>query len=46
MSVSAGGSLHDELACRGRGEVWILRFRFQMHKQEKMKCLEENVNVT
>lgn len=46
MSMSADGELHNELDCRGRGEIWILRFHFHIHKQEKIKCLEENVNVT
>lgn len=34
--MSADGELHNELACRGRGEIWILRFHIHMHKQEKI----------
>lgn len=36
MSMSADGDFHSELVCRGRGELWILRFHFQIHKQEKI----------
>lgn len=46
MSMSADGELQYEPACRGRDEIWILRFHFQIHKQERIKFLEENVNVT
>lgn len=46
MSVSADGDCTMNWPAEGRGEMRILRFRFQIHKQEKIKCLEEYMNVT